>query len=205
MLRGSIARLGLLNLALALVAGSAMAQSAPPTRVRGVVEKLDGNALAVKAREGNVVTIKLAEPIAVTGVVKASLSDVTVGNFVGIAALPQPDGSLKAVEVLIFPEAARGTGEGHYAWDLLPESTMTNATVAETVAAVGGQTLTLKYKDGEKKITVPPEAPVVTFGPGDASLLKPGAAVFVPTRKEADGTLGAARVLVGRDGVVPPM
>jgi hypothetical protein len=205
MLRGSIARLGVLNLALALVAGSAMAQSAPPTRVRGVVEKLDGNALAVKAREGNVVTIKLAEPIAVTGVVKANLSDVAVGNFVGIAALPQPDGSLKAIEVLIFPEAARGSGEGHYAWDLLPDSTMTNATVAETVAAVGGQTLTLKYKDGEKKITVPPEAPVVTFGPGDASLLKPGAAVFVPTRKEADGTLGAARVLVGRDGVVPPM
>jgi hypothetical protein len=137
--------------------------------------------------------------------VKASLADVAIGSFVGIAALPQPDGSLEAIEVLIFPEAARGTGEGHYAWDLLPESTMTNATVADTVAAVGGRTLTLKYKDGEKKITVPPAAPVVTLDPGDASLLKPGAAVFIPARKEADGTLAAGRVLVGRDGLVPPM
>jgi hypothetical protein len=188
-------------IAAALIATSASAQSAP--RVRGVVQKLDGQTLAVKSREGDVVENKLADPVTVTGVVKASLPDVAVGNFVGVAALPQHDGSLKAIEVLIFPE--RGTGEGHYAWDLLPESTMTNATVAETVAAVGGQTLTLKYKDGEKKITVPPEAPVVTLGPGDPALLKPGAAVFVPTRKEADGTLGAARVLVGRDGVVPPM
>jgi hypothetical protein len=205
MVRGSIARLGLITLAAAFIAAAAAAQSAPPARVRGVIEKLDGHMLTVKARDGDVVAIKLADPIAVTGIVKATLADVAVGTFVGIAARPLPDGGLEAIEVLIFPESARGTGEGHYAWDLLPESTMTNATVAETVAAVGGRTLTLRYKDGEKKIAVPPEAPVVTFAPGDPSLLKPGAAVFVPARKEADGTLGAARVLVGRDGVVPPM
>jgi hypothetical protein len=204
-MRVRISRLAALAMAAMVVAATAAAQSAPPVRVRGVIDKLEGRNLAVKAREGGMVEIKLADPVAVSGVVKASLADVAIGSFVGVAALPQPDGSLEAIEVLIFPEAARGTGEGHYAWDLLPESTMTNATVADTVAAVGGRTLTLKYKDGEKKITVPPAAPVVTLDPGDASLLKPGAAVFIPARKEADGTLAAGRVLVGRDGLVPPM
>jgi len=195
----------MLAAAAALFAFGAAAQTAQPSRVRGTIEKIEGQNLAVKSRDGGLVDIKLADKLAVTGVVKAKLADVAVGNFVGIAALPQKDGSLKAVEVLIFPEAARGSNEGHYGWDLMPESTMTNATVAERVAGVDGPTLTLKYKDGVTKITVPPEAPVVTFAPGDRALLTPGAGVFVPATKQADGTLAAAHILVGKDGVMPPM
>ena len=195
----------MLAAAAALFAFGAAAQTAQPSRVRGTIEKIEGQNLAVKSRDGGLVDIKLADKLAVTGVVKAKLADVAVGNFVGIAALPQKDGSLKAVEVLIFPEAARGSNEGHYGWDLMPESTMTNATVAERVSGVDGPTLTLKYKDGVTKITVPPEAPVVTFAPGDRALLTPGAGVFVPATKQADGTLAAAHILVGKDGVMPPM
>jgi hypothetical protein len=191
--------------AAATLAVGAAAQTAPPTRVRGTIATVEGQNLAVKAREGGTVDIKLADNLSVMGVTKAKLSDIAVGSFVGIAALPQKDGSLKAIEVLIFPEAARGSNEGHYPWDLLPESTMTNATVAEQVASVDGPTLTLKYKDGEKKILVPPEAAIVTFGPGDRALLKQGAGVFLSATKQPDGGLTAARVLVGKDGVMPPM
>jgi hypothetical protein len=194
-----------LTAAAATLALGAAAQNAPPTRVRGTIEKIEGQNLAVKAREGNIVDIKLADDAKVTGVVKAKLADIAVGSFVGAAALSQPDGTLKALEVLIFPEAARGSNEGHYPWDLMPESTMTNATVAEQVAGVNGATLTLKYKDGEKKIVVPPEAPIVTFAAGDRSLLQLGAAVFVPAAKRPDGGFTAGRVLVGKDGTVPPM
>ena len=195
----------MLAAAAALFAFGAAAQTAQPSRVRGTIEKIEGQNLAVKAREGGTVDIKLADNVAVTGVVKAKLADIAVGNFVGVAALPQKDGSLKAIEVLIFPEAARGSNEGHYGWDLMPESTMTNATVAERVAGVDGPTLTLKYKDGETKITVPPEAPVVTFAAGDRALLQPGAGVFVPAMKQPNGSFTAARILVGKDGVMPPM
>ena len=188
----------------ALVGGAA-AQKAEPTRVRGTITTIEGQNLAVKAREGHVLDIKLADNLAVTGVVKAKLSDIAVGNFVGVAAQPQPDGTLKAQEVLIFPEAARGSNEGHYPWDLTPGGTMTNATVAQEVAGVNGSTLTLKYKGGEKQIVVPAEAPIVTFGPGDRALLRPGAAVFIPAAKQPDGKLTAARILVGKDGVTPPM
>jgi hypothetical protein len=184
------------------LAASASAQTA--TRVRGTIEKVDAQGMTVKSREGRDLEIRLAENLTVSGVVKASLSDVKVGSFVGVAARPDGD-RLRAIEVLLFPEAARGSNEGHYAWDLLPDSTMTNATVAETVADVAGPTLTLKYKDGEKKIFVGPEAPVVTFVPGDRSLLKPGAAVFLSATPQADGKLMAARVAAGKDGVVPPM
>lgn len=183
--------------------GTANAQS--PTRVRGTIDKVDAQSMTVKSRDGRDLDIRLAENLNVSGVVKAPLSDIKVGTFVGAAALPQPDGTLKAIEVLIFPESARGSGEGHYAWDLMPESTMTNATVAETVSGVSGPVLTLKYKDGEKKMVVPPEAPIVTFVPGDRSLLRPGAAVFLSATPQADGTLMAARVAAGKDGVVPPM
>jgi hypothetical protein len=191
--------------AAALFAFGAAAQTAPPTRVRGTVEKIEGQNLAVKSRDGMLVEIKLADNFGVLGVTKATLADITPGKFVGAAALPQKDGTLKALEVLIFPEAARGSNEGHYAWDLMPESTMTNATVAERVAGVAGPVLTLKYKDGEKKIVVPPEAPIVTFAPAERTLLKPGAAVFLVAAKQPDGSLAAPRVLVGKDGVVPPM
>jgi hypothetical protein len=191
--------------AMAVSAFGAAAQSPPPVRVRGAIEAVDGSVLKVKSREGADLTIRLADNVAVNSVVPAQLADVKAGTFVGIAAL-EKEGALIALEVLIFPEAMRGAGEGHYAWDLMPESTMTNATVTERVSAVKGETLTLKYKDGEKSIVVPKEAPIVTFVPGDKSELKPGAKIFIGgAQKQPDGTLVAARVNVGKDGLTPPM
>jgi hypothetical protein len=189
----------------AMIATEASAQTAPPVRVRGTIEMVHGDELMVKSRDGKDVSIKLAPDYSVTGVVKASLSDITVGKFVGIASMPQSDGTLKAAEVVVFPEAARGSGEGHYAWDLAPGSMMTNATITSEVANVDGPTLTLKHKDGENSITVPKDVPVVTFAPGDKTLVVPGAHVMVPTTKQADGSLMATRILVGKDGVTPPM
>jgi hypothetical protein len=191
--------------AFAVVALIATASAQTPTRVRGTIATVDGPSMTVKSRDGRDLDVRLAENLNVSGVVNAPLSDIKPGTFVGIAALPQTDDTLKAVEVLIFPESARGSGEGHYAWDLMPQSTMTNATVAETVTSVSGPVLTLKYKDGEKKIVVPPNTPIVTFVPGDRSLLKPGTAVFFSATPQPDGKLMAARVLAGKDGVVPPM
>jgi hypothetical protein len=191
--------------AVAATAFTAAAQSTPPVRVRGAIEAVDGSVLKVKSRDGADLTIRLADNATVAGVVPATLADVKPGSFVGIASLTK-DGTLMALEVLIFPEAMRGTGEGHYGWDLMPDSMMTNATVAETVGEAKGQTLKLKYKDGEKSITVPKEAPIVTFVPADRSELKPGAKIFIGgAQKQPDGTLLAARVNVGKDGMTPPM
>jgi Domain of unknown function (DUF5666) len=185
------------------VAGAALAQTT--VRVRGTIETVDGGTLAVKTREGATVVVKVPDNVSVAGVLKRSLSDIKSNDFVGIAALPQSGGTSRALEVLIFPEAMRGTGEGHRGWDLLPESTMTNATVTESVTKVDGHTLTLKYKDGEQTFVVPPDTPIVTFAPGDKSELKPGAVIFISGAAKADdGTLSAARVTVGRD-VPPPM
>lgn len=175
-------------------------------RVRGTVERLEAQTLFVKTREGPSVIIKLAENYGVTGVVAASLADIKPGSYVGAAALPQPDGTQRAIEVLIFPEALRGFGEGFRPWDLVPQSTMTNATVAAIVTRVDGATLTLKYKDGEKTVVVPPEAPIVTFVPAEKSELKPGAKIFIgAATKQTDETLSAARVNVGLGGLTPPM
>jgi hypothetical protein len=181
------------------------AGAAENVRVRGVIETFAGGVLTIKTRTGETVQVHLGEKVGVRVVVKASLEDIKVNTYVGAAALPMPDGRLKALEVLIFPEAARGSNEGHYPWDLLPESTMTNATVAETVSGVDGRELTLKYKGGEKKLVVPPEAPIVTFAPGDASMLTPGTVVIVFGSREDDGRLTGRAVAVGRDGVNPPM
>ena len=198
-----------LSLALVgLLIAPSLAQTPPaatPTRVRGTVEKLDGQSLAVKTREGPVVTIKLAPNFAVNGVVKKTLADVKDGDYVGVASLKGPDGKLHALEVLIFPEAMRGTAEGHFPWDLQPESLMTNAAVTGVAAAPTGGTLRLAYKGGESEIMVGPDAPIVTFQSADASLLKPGAAVFITAQKQPDGTLTAARVTAEKDGVKPPM
>ena len=175
-------------------------------RVRGTIERVEGQTLVVKARDGAELKVVLADNALVVGIVKASLSDIKPGTFVGVTGMPQPDGSQKAVEVHIFPEAMRGTGEGHRPWDLRPQSTMTNANVEHAVTGVDGQTLTLKYKDGEKKIIVPPDTPVVTYTPGDKSELKPGVKIFVAAaNKQADGTLQALRVNFGKDGLTPPM
>jgi hypothetical protein len=195
--------LGAISLAVGL-ATAALAQDAP-VRVRGTIETVEGNMLAVKSRDGAELKVRLADNATVAAVVKAALADIKPGTFVGAAALPQTDGSWKAIEVLIFPEAMRGSGEGDRAWDLQPKSTMTNATVATAVSKVEGHTLTLTYKGGEKTIVVPPEAPIVTFAAGERSELKPGSKIFIGTAtRQADGTLEAARVTVGRD-TPPPM
>jgi hypothetical protein len=193
---------------IALVALPAAAQNTPegtPTRIRGTVEKLDGQALTVKSRDGQQMTIALAPNFTVAAVVKKSLGDIKAGDFVGAASTKGTDGKLHALEVLIFPEALRGTGEGERAWDLTPDSLMTNATVAGIASAAQGQALKVTYKGGESEIIVAPSTPVVTFAPGDASLLKPGAAVFIGAIKKPDGSLTAARVNAEKDGVKPPM
>ena len=193
---------------IALLALPAAAQNAPegtPMRIRGTVEKLDGQMLTVKSREGPELTIALAPNFTVAAVVKKSLADIKTGDFVGAASTKGTDGKLHALEVLIFPEALRGTGEGERAWDLTPDSLMTNATVAGIASAAQGQALKVTYKGGESEIIVAPNTPVVTFAPGDASLLKPGAAVFIGAIKKPDGSLTAARVNAEKDGVKPPM
>jgi hypothetical protein len=190
---------------LALLVVPALAQEGTPTRIRGTIEKLDGETLIVKSREGQDLSITLANDLKVSTVEKARLSDIKQGSFIGSAAVPGTDGKLHAQEVLIFPEALRGAGEGYRPWDLTPDSTMTNATVAEVAEGAKGRLLKLKYKDGEKEIDVPMEAPVVTLAPGDPGLLQPGTAVFIPATKAADGSLAASRVIAGKDGVQPPM
>jgi hypothetical protein len=182
-------------------------QGSPPVRVRGTIEKIDGSALTVKSRDGSTLQVKLADNARVTAMVKASLADIKEGTFIGVTAMPQPDGSQKAIGLHIFMDAQRGVVPARFSpWDREPGSTMTNADVTSTVAGVDGQTLTVKYSDGEKKVIVPPNTPVVKFVPGDASDLKAGAQIFiVAAQKQPDGTLTAAGINVGRDGVAPPM
>jgi len=173
-------------------------------RVRGTIEAVDGQTLTIKTREGSDVKATLKDKATIAAIVKASYADIKQGAFIGVTGMPQPDGSQKCREIHIFTEAMRGTGEGHRPWDLEPKSTMTNATVEE-VAAVGEHEIKLKYKDGEKKIVVGPECPIVAYAPGDKADLKPGAKVFIgAATKEADGSLSAARINVGRDAA-PPM
>ena len=202
MLRTARIAAGAFGLSLVLMV-SAFAQA--PVRIRGTIEKVDGDTLSVKSREGEDLTVKLTPTVAVSAVIKASLSDIKTGTFVGIAALADGKGGWRALEVLVFPEAMRGTGEGDYPWDLAPQSTMTNATVTDVVSKVDAHTLTLKFKEGEKTFSVSPETPIVTFAPGDKSELKPGAKIIiVRAMKQPDGTFEAARVNVGR-GIAPPM
>lgn len=192
---------------IALIAGVAAAQQPPPTRVRGEITGYGDRVLTVKAREGNTVTIKLGEPVTVIGITTADIADIKSNSFVGIAALKGTDGRMVALEVVIFPESARGLGEGHYPWDLQPESTMTNGTVATVAEAAHGRTLKITYKGSDQpvEITVPPSAPIVTFAPGSPDLLKSGNHMFATTTKGPGGETTAARVLVGLNGLVPPM
>jgi hypothetical protein len=192
------------SLALSLLATAALAQTA--TRVRGTLTSLDGAALHVAPTGGGPEEVIALSPTAnVIALVPAKLSDITSGSFIGTAATTQADGTMVAKEVHIFPESMRGLGEGHRAFDLGPKSTMTNGTVGQEVKATAGNTLTVSYKGGQKSIVVPPDAPVVTFAPGDKAMLVPGAHVQVQAQKSADGTLTTDRVLVGKDGLVPPM
>jgi hypothetical protein len=206
MLRLTRRSLTAVGLAAILPASMAWSQDAPPVRVRGTIERIESPVFLVKSRDGTELKIVLADNAVAVGVVKATLADIKAGSFVGIGAMPQADGTQRALEVLIFPDAMRGTGEGHYPWDLQPKSTMTNGNVEQVVTSVDGGTLTVKYKDGEKKIIVPPDVPVVAFVPGDKADLKPGVKIFiVAAKKMPDGTLQAARVNYGKDGLTPPM
>lgn len=174
------------------------AQQPQQVRLRGTLEALDGTLLTMKGRDGAEVKVKLADNYTVGAIVKMQLADVKVGSYVGVAAMPQSDGSQKAISVNIFPESARGVGEGFRPWDAQPNSTMTNATVADSIAGNDGQTLTVKYKDGEKKIIVTPDTQITTTVNGDKSDLKPGAPVMLFATKQPDGSITAARVSVGR-------
>ena len=191
--------------ALTIIVPGDAAQAQDTVRVRGTITSIDGATYVIKARDGAELKVALADNAQIAAVVKASLADIKQGLFVGVTAMPQVDGSLSALEVHIFPEAMRGTGEGHYSWDLRPKSTMTNANVDQVVTAVDGQTLTLKYKDGEKKIFVAADTPIVAYVRGDINDLKPSAKVFIAAVNQPDGTLQGRAWRIGRDGVTPPM
>jgi hypothetical protein len=196
----------------AMVSATVCAQD-KPVRVRGTIDQIEGSMMIVKSREGDTLRIKLADDGSVIALEKASLADIKPNSYVGSTAMPQPDGTWKAVEVHIFPEAMRGTGEGDRPYDYRPQSTMTNgtvnnvgkSTVGGTVSSEEGSTLTLSYKDGSKKIEVTPETVIVSYLPGSRDELKPGARIYIPAAtRQADGTLMTARINVGR-GIVPPM
>ena len=193
------------SLVLAASSRPPSAQQAPTVRVRGTIEKADGNVLTLKPATAPSTNSRSPDNATIVAVVKASMADIKEGTFLGSAAMPQPDGSQKALEVHIFPEQMRGTGEGHRPYAPVPNSTMTNGTAAgATVAGVDGSTIAVKYKDGEKKIVVPPNVPIVRYEIGGKADLKAGAAFTVlAATKKPDGTLEAARINVGRDGIVP--
>ena len=193
---------------IALAVGPALAQTPPagtPTRIRSTVDKLDGQNLMVKSRDGQTLTIELAANVAVITLVKKSVADIKAGDYVASTGVKGTDGKIHAVEVRIFPEAARGTGEGQYPWDLMPDSIMTNATVGKVDQAPQGPVLHVTFKGTESEYTVGPDVPVLANGPGDISLLKPGVAVFVIAVKHEDGKLTSARLYAEKDGIKPPM
>ena len=191
---------------LALLAVTSIANAQGTVRLRGTVDRMEGSMYVMKLRDGTEAKVSLTENALVVAIIKASFSDIKQGSFVGSTGMPQADGSQKAIEVHIFPEAMRGTGEGHYPWDLRPLSTMTNANVEQTVAGVDGQTLTLKYKDGEKKILVTPDTMIVTYVPGDKSDITSGTKIFIAAaKKQADGTFQTPRINCGKNGLGPPM
>jgi hypothetical protein len=173
-------------------------------RVTGVVESFDGRVLAIRSDKLGEVKVSLAANATVFGVAEAKLADVKPGSYIGVGAMPQPDGSQRAIQVTILAESQRGLSEGHRPWDARPNSTMTNGTVDQTVGSVDGQVVMVKYKDGEKKIVVPPDAIIRAYVVGDKSELKPGARIaIVRALKKSDGALEADRVNVGRGEVVP--
>jgi hypothetical protein len=195
-IRGVFAGAGV---ALLLGTAASFAQQPALVRVRGTVEAVDGPVLTVKSRDGqNTYKVKLTDNASVRGIVKAPLSDIKDNSFIGVTGMPQSDGSQKAVEIHIFPEPMRGTGEGHRPWDLMPNSTMTNATVAQMVKGINGNEITLKYKEGEKKIVVVPETVIVTYVPGDKSELKPGAKIFIAGGQQEGRRHARGRRRVGR-------
>jgi hypothetical protein len=199
--------LGATAVALLVSASAAWAQQAPPLRVRGTIEKVDGDALTVKTRQGETATVKLADNVRVATMLKATLADIKPGSFIGVTAMPQPDGAQKAIGIHIFMESQKGVVQArHFGWDREPGSTMTNANVETSVSSVDGQVVTVKYPEGEKKVIVPPNTNIVAMAPGSKADLKPGAAfIIMAAQKQPDGTLTAPAINVGRDGATPPM
>lgn len=197
---------GLAGISLLVASSVAWAQPAPPVRVRGEITKVEGNTLSVKSRTGENLTVKLAEPMRVSAMVKSSLADIKEGTFIGVSAMPLPDGTQKAFAVHIFLDVQKGVVADRFdpKWDSRPGATMTNANVATAVSGKDGQDLLVKYKDGEKKVIVPPGTPIAKYVPGSAADLKVGAKIFVgAAKKEADGSLLAPNIAVGRD-IDPP-
>jgi len=192
-------------LAAGVAIGPVRAADAPtPARLRATIEQATENGLVLTTRAGEKVTVTLAPDATVAALVKIRLEDIKPNSFIGSAAMPQPDGTQKALEVHVFPESMRGTGEGHRPFDLQPESTMTNGTVG-SVTGTSGRTLTVTYQGGEKTIVVPPDTPIVTYEPGSRAMLVPGAHIILFGTSAADGKITANRISVGKDGLVPPM
>jgi hypothetical protein len=192
------------SFALIYIALPASAQET--VRIRGTIERVEGPVYVVKNRDGAELKLTVTDNPLFVAIVKSTMADIKPGMFVGSTGLTQPDGSQRAIEVHIFPESMRGTGEGHYDWDLKPNTKMTNANVEQTVAGVEGQTLSVKYKDGEKKLLVTPETAVVTYVVGNKDDLKPGTRIFIAAaKKQPDGSLQTARITYGKDGLTPPM
>jgi hypothetical protein len=189
---------------LSVAAGTAASAQQQTVKLRGIIEKADGNTVMAKSDAGDELKLNLADKMLVVEVVKASMADIKEGSFIGSGAMPQPDGSQKAIEVHIFAESMRGTGEGFRPWDGAPNSTMTNGTVGTAVTGVNGPVVTVKYKDGEKKIVVSPNAPIVRYEVGTMAALKPGVAFSVLAAvKQPDGSFNIGRINAGRDGLVP--
>jgi hypothetical protein len=186
------------------IAGTALAQAAAPFRIRGTIDSVQAHSMQVTSRTGQKMTVALASDVGVTAIVATKITDIQPNSYIGTAALPQPDGTLKALEVQVFPESMRGVGEGHRPWDLGPQSSMTNGTVGDVVGTAG-RTLTLRYKGGEQKVMVPENAPIITYAPATTAMLTPGAHVIITAVQKPDGSVVATRVGVGKDGLVPPM
>src|ERR1700726_26706 len=190
----------------ALVCPVLPASAQETVRIRGIIESVDGPVYVVRNRDGAELKLTVTDNPLFVAIVKSTMADIKPGQFVGATGMTQPDGSQKAIEVHIFPESMRGTGEGHYDWDLKPNTKMTNANVEQTVAGVDGQILSVKYKDGEKKLLVTPETVVVTYVPGNKDELTPGTKIFVAAaKKQPDGSLQTPRISYGKDGLTPPM
>ncbi|WP_457153465.1 hypothetical protein [Mesorhizobium sp. P5_C1] len=186
-------------------AGVGGAQAADTLRVRGTVASFEPSLLTVKTRQGDTSAIKLNAGWKISGIASASVKDIKQGDFLGIASVSKADGGSGALEVVVFPAALKGTGEGDRPWDLQPNSRMTNGTVAD-VTDINGRAVTLTYDNGQtKEISIPDTTPVVTFAPATPTDLKPGATVVVTAERAADGTLSSGRVVVGNNGVAPPM
>ena len=194
-----------LALTLAVAGAVTAAHAATPSRVRGTVKSLSGLSLVIAETAGDTVTLALPETATVTAITPSTLAGVKPGSYVGTAAVPQPDGTLRALELQVFPESMRGVGEGTRPWDLGAQSSMTNGTVGGQVEGSDGRSLTIKYGNGEKRVFVPANVPVVTYEPGSRAMLTPGAHVLIFATEADDGALTAGRVTVGKDGLTPPM